>query len=37
LVPFLIMGGLVVLGCFSAWEERRERLGTSTLVNRALL
>ena len=37
LVPFLIMGGLVVLGCFFAWEERRERLGRSTLLNRALL
>jgi MFS family permease len=37
LVPFLIVGGFVVLGCFLAWEERRERLGRSTLVNRALL
>ena len=37
LVPFLIVGGLVVLGCFFAWEERRERLGRSTLLNRALL
>jgi MFS family permease len=37
LVPFLIMGGLVVLGCFFAWEERRGRLGRSTLLNRALL
>src|SRR4026209_2610294 len=36
-VPCLIMGGLVVLGCFFAWEERRERLGRSTLLNRALL
>ena len=36
LVPFLIMGGLVVLGCFFSWEERRERLGKSTLLNRAL-
>jgi len=24
----LIIGGLVVLGCFFAWEERRERLGS---------
>jgi Na+/melibiose symporter-like transporter len=31
------MGGLVVLGCFFAWEERRGRLGRSTLLNRALL
>ena len=37
LVPFLIVGGFVVLGCFLAWEERRERLGESTLLNRALL
>ena len=37
LVPFLILGGFVVLGCFLAWEERRERLGRSTLLNRALL
>ena len=36
-VPFLIIGGFVVLGCFLAWEERRERLGRSTLLNRALL
>src|SRR6478609_3086867 len=33
----LIVVGLVVLGCFFAWEERRERLGRSTLLNRALL
>jgi MFS family permease len=37
LVPFLIIGGLVVLGCFFEWEERREELGRSTLLNRALL
>ena len=37
LVPFLIIGGFVVLGCFLAWEERRERLGKSTLLNRALV
>src|SRR5262249_19200512 len=36
-VPFLIVGGFVVLGCFLSWEERRERLGRSTLLNRALL
>src|SRR5215831_5794451 len=36
-VPFLILGGFVVLGCFLAWEERRERLGASTLLDRALL
>ncbi len=37
LVPFLIIGGLVVLGLFVEWEERREELGRSTLLNRALL
>jgi Na+/melibiose symporter-like transporter len=37
IVPFLIVGGLVVLGCFWMWEERRERLGRSTLLDRALL
>ncbi len=37
LVPFLIIGGFVVLGSFLAFEERRERLGKSTLLNRALL
>jgi Na+/melibiose symporter-like transporter len=37
LVPFLIVGGFAVLGCFLWWEERRERLGRSTLLNRKLL
>ena len=37
LVPFLIVGGFVVLGCFTAWEERRERQGQSTLLNRELI
>src|SRR6476659_8610756 len=37
LVPFLILGGLVVLGLFFEWEERREELGRSTLLNRALV
>jgi MFS family permease len=36
-VPFLILGGFVVLGCFMAWEEHRERLGKSTLLDRSLL
>ena len=36
-VPFLIVGGLVLLGCFWMWEERQERLGRSALLNRALL
>ena len=37
LVPFLIVGGIVFLGCFLAWEERRERLGRTTLLDRTLL
>ena len=37
LVPFLIVGGVAVLGCFLAWEERRERLGKTTLLDRKLL
>ncbi|TML48669.1 MAG: MFS transporter [Actinobacteria bacterium] len=37
LVPVLIIVGFVVLGCFMAWEERRERLGKSTLLDRTLL
>jgi MFS family permease len=36
-VPFLILGGLVLLGCFLMWEERRERLERSTLLDRTLL
>jgi MFS family permease len=36
-VPFLIVGGFVFLGGFLAWEERRERRGESTLLDRALL
>jgi MFS family permease len=36
-VPFLIVGGFMVLGSFFAWEERRVREGASTLVDRALL
>jgi Na+/melibiose symporter-like transporter len=31
------VGGFAVLGCFLTWEEHRERLGRSTLLNRALL
>jgi MFS family permease len=37
LVPFLIVGGFVVLGSFFTWEERRKRQGKSTLLNRTLL
>lgn len=37
LVPFLIVGGVFLLWFFSLWEERRERLGQDTLLERALL
>ena len=37
LVPFLIAGGLLLLWLFNFWEERRQRLGESTLLERALL
>ena len=37
LVPFLIVGGILLLWLFSLWEERRERLGLDTLLERALL
>jgi EmrB/QacA subfamily drug resistance transporter len=36
-VPFLILGGLVVLGLFATWSERRERRGRSALVDLSLL
>jgi MFS family permease len=37
IVPFLILGGVVCLGLFVLWEERRERLGRDTLLDRSLL
>ena len=37
LVPFLIAGGILLLWLFAIWEERRERLGRDTLLERALL
>src|SRR3954454_22460670 len=37
LVPFLILGGLAVLWAFWVWEDRRERAGRSTLLDRSLL
>src|SRR4051812_573791 len=37
IVPFLILGGLGVLGGFVIWEDRRLRLGLDRLVNTALL
>ena len=36
-MPFLIVGGVFLLWFFSIWEERRERLGQDTLLERALL
>ena len=36
-VPFLIVGGLVVLGLFAMWEERRARTGADVLLNRSML
>ena len=37
LVPFLIVGGVLLLWLFGLWEDRRERLGLDTLLERALL
>ena len=37
LVPFLILGGVVLLWLFGLWGERRDRLGLDTLLDRALL
>ena len=36
-VPFIILIGLGLLGCFTLWEERREREGRDTLVDRRML
>jgi EmrB/QacA subfamily drug resistance transporter len=36
-VPFLILAGLGFLAAFVIWEERRERRGLDTLLDRALL
>ncbi|MDP9135343.1 MAG: MFS transporter, partial [Actinomycetota bacterium] len=36
-VPFLILAGLALLAGFASWEERRERLGLDTLLDRSLL
>ena len=36
-MPFLIVGGVFLLWFFGLWEERRERLGQDTLLDRALL
>jgi EmrB/QacA subfamily drug resistance transporter len=37
IVPFLILAGVVFLGAFARWEERRERQGRDTLLDRSLL
>ena len=36
-VPFLILAGVALLGAFATWEERRERHGRDTLLDRSLL
>jgi MFS family permease len=36
-VPFLIAAGAACLGGFALWEERRERAGRDTLLDRSLL
>src|SRR5262245_21864541 len=37
MVPFVILAGLGVLAGFVLWEERRERRGLDTLLDRSLL
>jgi MFS family permease len=37
IVPFFILGGLGCLALFATWEERREREGRDTLLDRTLL
>jgi MFS family permease len=36
-VPFMVLGGLALLLAFSAWEQRRARLGRDELLDTALL
>jgi EmrB/QacA subfamily drug resistance transporter len=36
-VPFFILAGLGLLAAFALWEERRERAGRDTLLDRSLL
>jgi EmrB/QacA subfamily drug resistance transporter len=36
-VPFLILAGIGLLMAFAAWEERRERDGADTLLDRSLI
>jgi MFS family permease len=37
MVPFLILAGLGLVAAFALWEERRERQGRDTLLDRSLL
>jgi EmrB/QacA subfamily drug resistance transporter len=37
IVPFLILAGVGLLAAFALWEERRERQGRDTLLDRSLL
>jgi EmrB/QacA subfamily drug resistance transporter len=37
IVPFFILAGLGLLAAFAIWEERREREGRDTLLDRSLL
>jgi Na+/melibiose symporter-like transporter len=37
MVPFVILAGLGFLAAFALWEERRERRGLDTLLDRSLL
>jgi Na+/melibiose symporter-like transporter len=37
MVPFVILAGLGCLGVFASWEDRRERAGRDTLLDRSLL
>ena len=36
-VPFLVLGGLALLGAFFIWEQRRARLGRDQLLDTTLL
>ena len=36
-VPFLVLGGLALLGAFFVWEQRRARLGRDQLLDPTLL
>ena len=36
-MPFLIVGGVLLLWLFGIWEERQARLGRDALLDRALL